>query len=207
MAIRHSAKTQSPTTSCRIWRRKVRCCTLWPTRFSTPFFFFLLRHRAEAVTDLTTDLSVLDLQLLNIVTEQRLFHSKLKAHRQSESPRHDTTRLGLFVHTALSSAVVDHTHETVLMWRTVMCVSVAVATLLQMWHVRRLFEQKMQQLQKQPPTSGANAASASTSSAASSSSSSSSNDAGSSTSTAAAAGGGAGSATSTNASGHQTPQR
>jgi hypothetical protein len=53
--------------------------------FKHLFFCFVLFACviADAVTDLTTDLSVLDLQLLNIVTEQRLFHSKLKAHRQS----------------------------------------------------------------------------------------------------------------------------
>jgi uncharacterized membrane protein YgcG len=74
-------------------------------------------------------------------------------------------------------AVVDHTHETVLMWRTVMCVSVALATLFQMWHVRRLFEQKMQQLQKQSPNAN-NTNASSSSSLTSSTSSSSGNDGG-----------------------------
>lgn len=60
-----------------------RCRRDW--FFKHLFFCFVLFACviADAVTDLTTDLSVLDLQLLNIVTEQRLFHSKLKAHRQS----------------------------------------------------------------------------------------------------------------------------
>jgi hypothetical protein len=44
------------------------------------------------------------------------------------------------------ASVVEHTHEHVLLWRTVMCVSVAVATLVQMWFVKRLFDQKVQQL-------------------------------------------------------------
>lgn len=42
--------------------------------------------------------------------------------------------------------VVNHTHDNVLLWRTVMCVSVAVATLFQMWYVKRLFDKKLQQL-------------------------------------------------------------
>jgi hypothetical protein len=74
----------------------------------------------------------------------------------------------------LDFPVVDHTHETVLMWRTVMCVSVALATLFQMWHVRRLFDQKMQQLQKQSPSGNTAAASSSATSLTSSTSSSSS---------------------------------
>jgi hypothetical protein len=72
------------------------------------------------------------------------------------------------------ASVVEHTHEHVLLWRTVMCVSVAVATLVQMWFVKRLFDQKVQQLGNGSSGAAVSSASASASSATEPSSSSSS---------------------------------
>lgn len=65
-------------------------------------------------------------------------------------------------------AVVNLTNDNVLLWRTVMCVCVAVATLVQMWYVKRLFDKKLQQLAASaaPPTPAAPGAAATAAAAA-----------------------------------------
>eukprot|EP01108_Squamamoeba_japonica_P005246 TRINITY_DN4121_c0_g1_i2.p2 TRINITY_DN4121_c0_g1~~TRINITY_DN4121_c0_g1_i2.p2 ORF type:complete len:176 (-),score=51.35 TRINITY_DN4121_c0_g1_i2:82-609(-) len=68
----------------------------------------------------TSDLTVVQLLLLNVMSTQRLFHDKLKAHR----------------------SIVDSTNANVLWYRTALCGAVVVCALTQLVYVHRLFERR-----------------------------------------------------------------